>query len=58
MSALWFRIALLLGSAVVIYLACEFFVNDVEWVGQKMDSARRPPAPSSPPLARRCLKAW
>lgn len=28
-------IALLLGSAVVIYLACEFFVNGVEWVGRK-----------------------
>ena len=27
--------ALLLGSAVVIYLACEFFVNGVEWVGQR-----------------------
>ena len=26
-------IALLLGSAVVIYLACEYFVNGVEWVG-------------------------
>ena len=26
---------LLLGSAVVIYLACEFFVNGVEWVGQR-----------------------
>jgi len=32
----WPNIALLLGSAVVIYLACEFFVNGVEWVGQKM----------------------
>ena len=28
-------ISLLLGSAVVIYLACEFFVNGVEWVGRK-----------------------
>jgi len=28
-------LALLLGSAVVIYLACEFFVNGVEWVGQR-----------------------
>jgi cation:H+ antiporter len=27
--------ALLLGSAVVIYLACEFFVNGVEWVGRR-----------------------
>ncbi|HLG87933.1 MAG TPA: sodium:calcium antiporter [Alphaproteobacteria bacterium] len=26
---------LFLGSAVVIYLACEFFVNGVEWVGQR-----------------------
>jgi cation:H+ antiporter len=34
--AIWPNIALLLGSAVVIYLACEFFVNGVEWVGQKM----------------------
>ncbi len=29
-------IAVLLGSAVVIYLACEYFVNGVEWVGRKM----------------------
>src|SRR6185437_13603808 len=28
-------VALLLGSAVVIYLACEYFVNGVEWVGRK-----------------------
>ena len=28
--------ALLLGSAVVIYLSCEFFVNGVEWVGRKL----------------------
>ena len=27
-------LALLLGSAVVIYLACEYFVNGVEWVGE------------------------
>ena len=36
MPALTLNIALLTGSAVVIYLACEFFVNGVEWVGQKM----------------------
>ena len=29
-------LGLLLGSAVLIYLACEFFVNGVEWVGHKM----------------------
>jgi cation:H+ antiporter len=28
--------ALLIGSAVAIYLACEFFVNGVEWVGRKL----------------------
>src|SRR6516164_1293698 len=28
-------LALLLGSAIVIYLACEFFVNGVEWVGHR-----------------------
>lgn len=28
-------LALLLGSAVVIYLACEYFVNGVEWVGER-----------------------
>jgi cation:H+ antiporter len=28
-------IALLLGSAAVIYVACEFFVNGVEWVGRR-----------------------
>ncbi len=35
MNPLFLTIALLLGSAVVIYLACEFFVNGVEWVGRR-----------------------
>jgi cation:H+ antiporter len=35
MNPLILTVALLLGSAVVIYLACEFFVNGVEWVGRK-----------------------
>jgi cation:H+ antiporter len=35
MSDLWIAITLLVGSAIVIYLACEIFVNGVEWVGQK-----------------------
>lgn len=29
-------VALLLASAAVIYFACEFFVNGVEWVGRKL----------------------
>ena len=33
-------LALLLGSAVVIYLACEFFVNGVEWVGHRFGVSR------------------
>ena len=32
--------ALLLGSAVIIYLACEFFVNGVEWVGHRFGVSR------------------
>ena len=36
MSPLFLPAALLLGSAVVIYLACEYFVNGVEWVGRKL----------------------
>jgi cation:H+ antiporter len=36
MPHLWITIALLLGSAVVIYLSCEYFVNGVEWVGRKL----------------------
>src|SRR6202012_3090148 len=35
MTSLSVVIALLLGSAVVIYLACEVFVNGVEWVGRR-----------------------
>ncbi|WP_394761050.1 sodium:calcium antiporter [Phenylobacterium sp.] len=35
MNSLAATIVLLLGSAVVIYLACEVFVNGVEWVGRK-----------------------
>jgi cation:H+ antiporter len=30
-------ILLFLGSAVAIYLACEYFVNGVEWVGQRLN---------------------
>jgi cation:H+ antiporter len=29
-------LALLLGSAAIIYLSCEYFVNGVEWVGKRM----------------------
>jgi len=29
-------IALFLGSAAVIYFACEFFVNGIEWLGRKL----------------------
>lgn len=35
MNSLIVPIGLLLGSAAVIYLACEYFVNGVEWVGRK-----------------------
>src|SRR5476649_2951368 len=35
MSPLILTVLILLGSAVVIYFACEFFVNGVEWVGHK-----------------------
>jgi len=31
-----FTIILFLGSAVAIYFACEFFVNGVEWVGERL----------------------
>lgn len=36
MHSLAVIIALLLGSAGVIYIACEYFVNGVEWVGRKL----------------------
>jgi cation:H+ antiporter len=34
-------IALLLGSALLIYFACEFFVNAVEWLGRKLDFGQK-----------------
>lgn len=34
-------LGLLLASAVLIYLACEFFVNGVEWVGRKMSVGQK-----------------
>ncbi len=34
--ALWLIVALLLSSAVVIYLSCEYFVNGVEWLGRRL----------------------
>ena len=36
MHPLFSTVAVLLASAVVIYLACEHFVNGVEWVGRKL----------------------
>ncbi|MFL6697964.1 MAG: sodium:calcium antiporter [Vitreoscilla sp.] len=33
-------LALLLASAAIIYLACEFFVNGVEWVGHRFGVSR------------------
>ena len=36
MHSLWFHFALLIGSAITIYLSCELFVNGVEWVGRKL----------------------
>ncbi len=35
MNPMLLTTALLLGSAVVIYVACEYFVNGVEWVGRR-----------------------
>jgi hypothetical protein len=31
-----FTLTLFIGSAVVIYLSCEFFVNGVEWLGVRL----------------------
>jgi cation:H+ antiporter len=36
MPSLVLPVVLLIGSAIVIYLACEYFVNGVEWVGRKL----------------------
>lgn len=36
MHSLWYHFALLIGSAIAIYLSCELFVNGVEWVGRKL----------------------
>jgi cation:H+ antiporter len=36
MPHLWLNVALLIGSAIAIYLSCELFVNGVEWVGRKL----------------------
>jgi len=36
MNPLVLNLVLLIGSAAVIYFACEFFVNGVEWVGRKL----------------------
>jgi cation:H+ antiporter len=35
--ALILTLALFLGSAIAIYLSCEFFVNGVEWVGHRLN---------------------
>jgi len=36
MHSLWINFALLIGSAVAIYLSCELFVNGVEWLGHQL----------------------
>lgn len=41
MTDLILPFALLLGAAMVIYLACEFFVNGVEWIGRKLDFGQK-----------------
>lgn len=41
MTAILFTIALFLLSAAAIYVACEFFVNGVEWVGHKLNFAQK-----------------
>jgi cation:H+ antiporter len=41
MSSLAPTIVLFLGSAIVIYLACEYFVNGVEWVGHRLDVGQK-----------------
>lgn len=40
MNPIVLTVALLLGSAAVIYFACEFFVNGVEWLGRKLSVGR------------------
>ncbi len=35
-----FTLVLLVGSASLIYVGCEFFVNGVEWVGRKLGIAQ------------------
>ena len=35
MPPLVLTVLILLGSAAVIYLACEYFVNGVEWIGHR-----------------------
>lgn len=36
-------LALFLGSADLIYLACEYFVNGVEWAGYRFDFGQNAP---------------
>jgi cation:H+ antiporter len=36
MTSIWLTLALLIGSAAVIYLSCEYFVNGVEWAGHRL----------------------
>ncbi len=36
MPTLILPLILLVGSAIVIYISCEYFVNGVEWVGRKL----------------------
>ncbi len=35
-----FTVLLLIGSAGLIYVGCEFFVNGIEWVGRKLGIAQ------------------
>ncbi|HME68933.1 MAG TPA: sodium:calcium antiporter, partial [Myxococcota bacterium] len=41
MTPLLGTLALFLGSALLIYLACEYFVNGVEWAGYRFDFGQK-----------------
>ena len=48
------HILLLIACAVAIYLSCEWFVNAVEWLGQRLNSAPWRSGPSWRRSAQHC----
>ena len=52
------HVLLLLGCAIAIYLACEWFVNAVEWLGVRLKMGTFAIGTVLAAIGRRCPRVW